>query len=501
MRTAATGAVVAPGSVAASTTSVVPATGLTNVQLRSRGSWKCADVRGPSSADDTVVQQWSCNTPAVSQQSVDLVADGGVSEMRVRFRNANKCAQARSGDTVTQNTCDGGSDQRWKFTERPGGWRIESKWNSKCLAATGGDGTGLTLTACADVAVQLWSITSPSDGSIVEVDGSGSTTVTYLRDASDGLVQRSLNGAVTGRYAATAGGAPSAVLNASNTAVAATVGLPGGTSHSFDPRIGVLNGTWQHPNLTGHRVATTNTAGAKVGATTVYDPDGNLQAGTLPDDKPGNFDAAWHGGGGVNLEHEPGLHPMIQMGARQYSPILARFLEIDPVEGGVNNDYGYVEDPINISDLSGMWAIGACMDVSVGFIVVATLTVCFWVDDAGGELWSYSVGGGVGADTSAGAQTMASNVRSVGDLLGWAWCSAAGAGPAAASGCTWGRYWTAGIGFGIGGAPLTGALTRSKTMRLPGWAPRPNQLRDRARKEADKRRRSDASARYGGVAK
>ena len=358
MRTAATGAVVAPGSVAASTTSVVPATGLTNVQLRSRGSWKCADVRGPSSADDTVVQQWSCNTPAVSQQSVDLVADGGVSEMRVRFRNANKCAQARSGDTVTQNTCDGGSDQRWKFTERPGGWRIESKWNSKCLAATGGDGTGLTLTACADVAVQLWSITSPSDGSIVEVDGSGSTTVTYLRDASDGLVQRSLNGAVTGRYAATAGGAPSAVLNASNTAVAATVGLPGGTSHSFDPRIGVLNGTWQHPNLTGHRVATTNTAGAKVGATTVYDPDGNLQAGTLPDDKPGNFDAAWHGGGGVNLEHETGLHPMIQMGARQYSPILARFLEIDPVEGGVNNDYGYVGDSINQSDLTGMCGLG-----------------------------------------------------------------------------------------------------------------------------------------------
>ena len=261
---------------------------------------------------------------------------------------------------MTQNTCDGGSDQRWKFTERPGGWRIESKWNSKCLAATGGDGTGLTLTACADVAVQLWSITSPSDGSIVEVDGSGSTTVTYLRDASDGLVQRSLNGAVTGRYAATAGGAPSAVLNASNTAVAATVGLPGGTSHSFDPRIGVLNGTWQHPNLTGHRVATTNTAGAKVGATTVYDPDGNLQAGTLPDDKPGNFDAAWHGGGGVNLEHEPGLHPMIQMGARQYSPILARFLEIDPVEGGVNNDYGYgyVEDPTNHSDLTGECIFG-----------------------------------------------------------------------------------------------------------------------------------------------
>jgi hypothetical protein len=46
-----------------------------------------------------------------------------------------------------------------------------------------------------------------------------------------------------------------------------------------------------------------------------------LVAGVLPDDKPGSFDAAWHGGGGVNLEHQAGVHPMVQMGARQYSPI------------------------------------------------------------------------------------------------------------------------------------------------------------------------------------
>jgi RHS repeat-associated protein len=97
----------------------------------------------------------------------------------------------------------------------------------------------------------------------------------------------------------------------------------------------------------------TNTTGAKVGSTTVYDPDGMLTAGALPDDKPGSFDAAWHGGGGVNLEHQTGLHPMVQMGARQYSPILARFLSVDPIEGGVHNDYGYVADPINESDLTG----------------------------------------------------------------------------------------------------------------------------------------------------
>ena len=41
------------------------------------------------------------------------------------------------------------------------------------------------------------------------------------------------------------------------------------------------------------------------------------------------------------------------MGARQYSPILGRFLEIDPIEGGTANDYSYVNDPVNMADLDG----------------------------------------------------------------------------------------------------------------------------------------------------
>lgn len=44
---------------------------------------------------------------------------------------------------------------------------------------------------------------------------------------------------------------------------------------------------------------------------------------------------------------------IVEMEARFYIPALGPFLQVDPVEGGVDNDYGWPTDPIGKNDLRG----------------------------------------------------------------------------------------------------------------------------------------------------
>ncbi|RLK61321.1 RHS repeat-associated protein [Actinokineospora cianjurensis] len=200
----------------------------------------------------------------------------------------------------------------------------------------------------------------------VTTTGADPAAVSYTRDSTGRILRRQTSQGdvhTDVRYGYTGDGdTPDyALAGTDKKFLTRSISLPGGVLYTWKPV--TADQTWDHASVRGDLVLTTTSTGVQSGSLRTYGPFGETGSTSndgVPDNQPGHFDHGWLGQHQRPYEHAGSLS-LVQMGARPYSPLLGRFLSVDPVEGGSANDYDYTNaDPINNTDLDGQFSCSWC---------------------------------------------------------------------------------------------------------------------------------------------